>query len=314
MLGPTSLRPAIRSAIRGLCLLVALGLGSLPAVAWTRPGHMVTAAIAYDQLRATDPKIIDEIIRIIADHPDPGPFQVAIGREEGEAKTRAIFLEIARWADDVRTGPDDHPTWHIALEAFDPAHSEANQRAVRGAAVEAFALNLNVARDAKASPRERAVALCWLFHILGDMHQPLHSSELFSNIWPEGNAGGAYAFVIDPETRKPVTLHWFWDDAVHRLAAPEAAFARAAALERKYPAKSFGDAIDGKAAHSPMTWLAESRAIARTLAYRGDAPAATSAEQATLPDAAYARDVSSAAERRVTLAGYRLAALLRLIF
>jgi hypothetical protein len=35
----------------------------------------------------------------------------------------------------------------------------------------------------------RAVALAWLFHLVGDIHQPLHTTELFSVEYPNGDRG-----------------------------------------------------------------------------------------------------------------------------
>jgi|HubBroStandDraft_3_1064219.scaffolds.fasta_scaffold343621_2 hypothetical protein len=64
----------------GLCAWLA---ASGPALAWTRPGHMVTADIVYDELAARDPRIIDQIIEIMSHHPERGPFEVAIGRATG---------------------------------------------------------------------------------------------------------------------------------------------------------------------------------------------------------------------------------------
>src|SRR5262245_29642778 len=49
------------------------------AHAWTRPGHMVTAAIAYDDLAAGDGAVIARLGELLAQHPDRGAFEVASG-------------------------------------------------------------------------------------------------------------------------------------------------------------------------------------------------------------------------------------------
>jgi hypothetical protein len=39
-------------------------------------------------------------------------------------------------------------------------------------------------------PQKKAIALSWLFHLVGDVHQPLHTSQLFSVDYPKGDQGG----------------------------------------------------------------------------------------------------------------------------
>src|SRR5262249_11163236 len=41
-----------------------------------------------------------------------------------------------------------------------------------------------------AADDDRAVALCWLLHLTGDVHQPLHCASLFTDKFPEGDFGG----------------------------------------------------------------------------------------------------------------------------
>ena len=194
------------------------------AMAWSRPGHMVTAAIAYEELRAQDPKLLEQIIALAERHPDRGAFEVAIGRARGEERGRRIFLELARWADDTRGSIHDHPTWHYSSRPLiDKASPPPKSRrdVPQGSAIEAFALNFSVASDSRAPQSERAVALCWVFHLVGDMHQPLHSVSQFSKRFPTGDRGGNFQYVRDPQTNEPMTLHWFWDDAVSREGEPD---------------------------------------------------------------------------------------------
>jgi S1/P1 Nuclease len=36
----------------------------------------------------------------------------------------------------------------------------------------------------------KAIALAWLFHLVGDIHQPLHTAQLFTTEYPQGDRGG----------------------------------------------------------------------------------------------------------------------------
>jgi hypothetical protein len=61
-------------------------------------------------------------------------------------------------------------------------------------------------------------------------------------------------------------------------------------------------------------WAAESYAEAQAIGYRADRPVATTPERAILPSGKYVADSIAIAESRLTLAGYRLADILRAIF
>jgi hypothetical protein len=39
-------------------------------------------------------------------------------------------------------------------------------------------------------PQRKAIALAWLFHLVGDIHQPLHTAQLFNADYPQGDRDG----------------------------------------------------------------------------------------------------------------------------
>lgn len=289
------------------------------AYAWTRSGHMVTAAIAYYDLGGASSPIVNQIVEMMDNHPEPGPFQVAIGRATGAGRSERVFLEIPRWADDIRGSEYDHPTWHYLLRPIiDTKHPPPNGApyTYSGDAPEALALNINMAGNSRASLRERAIALCWIFHIVGDIHQPLHTGEYFSAQMPNGDFAGDRFYVVDPQTQQPIKLHRFWDDSVYRSDDVNDVLGRGRELMALHPRSQFAAQLarDKAKPADIRAWAAESYAIAVAIGYRRDRPMATSPEQALLPDSKYAADSISAAEPRLTLAGYRLADVLRSIF
>ena len=278
---------------------------------------MVTAAIAYEELRAQDPKVLERIIALAERHPDRGAFEVAIGRAQGEERGRRIFLELARWPDDTRGSIHDHPTWHYASrplinKASPPSKTPAD--VAQGSAIEAFALNLSVSADSRASASERAVALCWVFHLVGDMHQPLHAVSQVSKRFPDGDRGGGMQFIRDAQTNEPITLHWFWDDAVSREGEPEEAMQRASELMRRLPRSQFKEL---KAFQNPSefsAWAQESYDLAASVSYGPDLTASDSKDQAPKPSARYLELTTQVSEQRLTLSSYRLTDVLRWAF
>lgn len=300
-----------------VAVLLAVVLPCSTALAWSRSGHMVSAAIAYDELSAQDRRVIERIVTLTEKHPDRGAFEVAIGRAKGEERSRRIFLELARWPDDIRGGVHDHPTWHywsrpIVDSASPPA--KMPEDVPEGSSYEAFALNLSVASDPRASAGERAVALGWIFHLVGDMHQPLHSVSQVSKRFPEGDHGGSLQFVIDPVAKEPVTLHWFWDDRVSRDGEPELVVRRAEDLMGRFPRAQFKALQPFRNATEFSTWAQESYELARTVGYGPELRPSDSARTAPEQPKRYLDQSLQVAEQRLTLAGYRLTEVLRWAF
>lgn len=298
-------------------LLLAAVLPCSGAFAWSRPGHMVSAAIAYEELSANERQIIDKIVALAEKHPDRGAFEVAIGRATGAERGRRIFLELARWPDDIRGGVHDHPTWHYWSRPIVDSSSpppKIPEDVPEGSAMEAFALNVSVASDPRAPAGERAVALAWIFHLVGDMHQPLHAVSQVSKRFPEGDRGGSLQFVRDPIDHEPRTLHWFWDDSVSRDGEPEVATSRASELMRRLPRTQFKELQPFRSAAEFSTWAQESHRLATTLAYGPDLRAGDSAANAPELPKPYLDRSLPVAEQRLTLAGYRLAEVLRWAF
>jgi len=67
-----------------------------------------------------------------------------------------------------------------------------------GQAIEAATLNFAMISNHESPPPERALGLCWVLHIVDDMHQPMHVSDLFSKDFPTGNAAATLSYVADP--------------------------------------------------------------------------------------------------------------------
>jgi hypothetical protein len=84
-----------------LAVVVALGGFGSNAHAWDHPGHMTTAAIAFSEIEWTRPELIENIGPLMLKHPDLAPFWVASGDAKGKERVRRMFIEAARWPDDV---------------------------------------------------------------------------------------------------------------------------------------------------------------------------------------------------------------------
>lgn len=324
--------------VNSLCIIAPI------AHAWDHPGHMTTADIAFSEIERARPDLMEKIGLLFLAHPDPAPFWVAVGEAKGKERVRRMFLECARWPDDSKFTNNDRLTWHTsrwAVVAEDaPSEAKAAIEARHGKPVgqglEAMALNFGTISNPESSPSERVWALCWLMHVMGDIHQPMHTSDLFSEDFPDGNSAGSMGYVMDPITETPITLHILWDSNVLRVPTAEAVERHTRDFMKRYPRSAFPE-LTAHPVSDPdflRTWAQESHQVAVEWAFdvemvtdpdkgqtseelvkkmvnfilNGVAPV----EDAPQLPPGYWEKLQSTAERRITLAGYRIADLLLL--
>ena len=295
----------------GWCLAVFSIAAATPAFAWRSQGHMATGLIAYDRLAARDPSAIAAIDALMAQHPDHAHFDSALAGLTGDERERRLFALMARWPDDIRGTPFDHPDWHHQLRVV------IGWGVLRGArfgeADHAFRRNLALLRDPQAGPAKRAIALCWLFHITGDMHQPLHAGHRMDGRFPLTDYAGTKGWIRRSANAKPETLHHFWDTAADRAEDDLAGATTIAAAAEADPPIIEEQSADWVAAY--RSWVRESEQAAADPAY----PDAMDAdprrpEKAGVLSPDYVARARGLSEKRIGQAGERLADLLAAVF
>jgi hypothetical protein len=118
------------------------------------------------------------------------------------------LAQAATWPDDMRSAPDPFwqktaSPWHyVTVKGDDYQTSDAPPA---GDAVTALAHFSAVLRDPKASPDEQRMALRFVVHIVGDLHQPLHAGA--------GDDRGGNTVSVS-WFGKPTNLHSVWDSAL----------------------------------------------------------------------------------------------------
>ncbi len=292
------------------------------ALAWSNQGHQATGAIAYDALIKSDPRIVARIVEIESNHPDKARFDRRLGGLTGAARDRMLFELMARWPDDAREGPYDHPSWHYWLSAInDPAHPARLPPALlntkTGEAVEAFALARATVADAFSGDAERAVALCWILHLVGDIQQPLHAGHLASSRFPMSDRGGMIDFVRAGAGSAPVYLHLYWDNRLGPDDDDDAAVAATVArVEAGVPRDSLPNLDPAKTDEAAFrSWAGESYVLAAKEVYREGAVSGVPAAAADAPilPADYDARSRAIAEQRVAAGGYRIADVLKAV-
>jgi hypothetical protein len=310
-------------------LAIAGILAAGPALCWDYPGHKASAEVAYSVLSAEER---DRFATLLRSHPRYDedfaammPAEITSGSRSDRA--RWLLWQAAYWPDIARGLPDPmrgnyhRGTWHYinsvvwltdddreALEGTLKHNVATNFEAPlrQGMnAVQALRGNLATWRDPAASDADRAVALCWVLHIAGDLHQPLHNTALFSRtLFPEGDRGGNLIEVR--RGREARTLHYVWDSLLDEADDLRPSIHTRRVIDRL--------AVDDAAIDR---WLLQHSNLARLSVYNGELAAQLIAAHRggeppviRLSDE-YLHRARSIARHQLIVAGHRMAALLR---
>lgn len=253
--------------------LVLFSIVSVPtgAMAWGKKGHATIAAIAEARL---SPAARSQIQRILA------------------ADETDSMASVASWADEpaVKDRPD-RPMHTVRMSMDAQPYSDELDCKMR-CAVKGINDAIMVLSNSTSSLESQIVALKDLIHLVGDIHQPLHT---VSNI-------GGQSVIFKGES---TTLHTVWDNLI----------IRSQGKSTKQLAKSLSIDLDLAKIEpsSPAHWAVEGRDIAMAEIYSEIVPTRKSAPATILSDD-YAERKWPIVEMRLQQAGVRLAATLDAIY
>jgi len=172
------------SLITFLVLLTIVVL-PLPVLAWNIPGHMLSGAIAYQVLQQENPPTIEKVTAVLKKHPwYANQWQARLQDVPVADHGLVLFMQAARWPDDIRMRDKQHHRgpWHYINWPFKPGGQPATVHMKEPEPVNiltALAENEGVVKN-ENDPEPKAITLAWLFHLVGDIHQPLHTTQLFT--------------------------------------------------------------------------------------------------------------------------------------
>jgi S1/P1 Nuclease len=157
-----------------------------PGHAWNIPGHMLSAAIAYQILQQENPLTIEKVKTVLEKHPwYVNQWQARIQDVPVADRDMVLLMQAARWPDELRITDRQHHRgpWHYINRPFKPEGQPASVRIKEPEQVNiltALAENQGVVKN-ESDPERKAIALAWLFHLVGDVHQcTRHSYSLLS--------------------------------------------------------------------------------------------------------------------------------------
>jgi hypothetical protein len=216
---------SMRFAIACLLLFVPSTVSAYNGLA-----HKTIAAIAWQRL---DKPTRTHIVATLRRHPR---FDDDFMKRQPEGVTDEgewIFQHAATWPDLARSlsGQGNRtkyhrPTWHylnlpifqggdrplldVNLSTQYPSPLDGNDWNI----IQAYRHCLATLRG-DGPPSDKALAYCWLLHLGGDAHQPLHTTALFSERFPGGDRGGN-----EIPTVQGSNLHALWDGVLGKSHKP----------------------------------------------------------------------------------------------
>jgi len=296
------------------CLTLAL---TRTAAAWNSFGHMMIAAVAYDQLTPAAHARVTRLLQLNPDYPK------WISHASGANRDEVAFVVAATWPDEIKSergyendgerpaGRDagrnlgyadrlQHRYWHYIDLPFSTDRTSLRQPVAPNAQTQIALFRRTLAAPG-ASEALKSYDLVWLLHLVGDVHQPLHATSRFTHAQPGGDAGGNRVALCQRPCRNE--LHAFWDDLPGTGRNPVVAMRRANRLPT--PDARIA-AIDDEG-----QWIRESFQIAQNSVYIppvGDGPGPY------FVDGPYRSIAHRVARDRLALAGARLAHVLNEAF
>ena len=254
-----------------LAVTALIAVAPQPALAWGNNGHATIANIAELNLK---PSVWTELKTLLA---TDGVTHLA---------------KVASWADTQRATTD--PTHTVRIPIDGSAAPEHDCTGTAMCADQAVAFYSTILADRSQSAANREVALKYIVHLVGDLHQPLHGSDPIGYNYVTLNGGD------------PMMIHAIWDDTIidgHGVAS--------AILAQELMNNGVSVTLGG----TPRDWAAESSDIARDQIY-DTLPACWSYKAPVCPDAPVALPSDYAAAQyplvaqRLKQAGSRLAGML----
>jgi S1/P1 Nuclease len=304
--------------------LIIILLSASGAKAWDDAGHKTIAYIAWQQM---SPAAREKAFNILMSAPEDADLSVFYMQDSRSAtvKKRELFMLAATWADIVRDRKFKNRSekyhksnWHYADTFWTQENGQVKilpnpSGEDGGKAVEKLLEFDKVLRNVSVSDEEKAIALAWILHLGGDIHQPLHTSARITELEPKGDQGGNLFLLTPKDTPREQNenLHWFWDSILGRIIArndmsdAEYISMLAEMMMRKYPSAEMQNRLKlGEFGE----WQKEGLRLATTDVFSPDLI------RYEMPSAKYRRNAYHVSEQQMALAGYRLGAMLDKVF
>lgn len=269
-----------------LTLAAALWLpASARLSAWGAQGHHIVARIAWARL---SPAARERATTMLGGGQD-------------------AFLAASTWPDEIRSSRPETSNWHFVDIPVEASHYDAARDCRPTDHGDCIIAAIARARAELIDParldEQRAEALKFVIHLVGDVHQPLHDVD-------DHDRGGndVHVEALRGAEGRATNLHAAWDTGLINLST-ETEAAHAVRLLDDLQTRPPDTTID------VVKWAEDGHALAVKVAYAypGFSPAGPPREAVTL-DAAYRTAAVATIDQQLERGGARLAAILNSTF
>lgn len=265
--------------------LISLGLGVLIAnqsFAWNSFGHRLVAQIALDNMT-----------------PQARHAYNHYNYQLDKSYASKSLVSAAPWLDTQRSSSQ---LWLLPFHYINIPFSRDHTKLLEPNSINAVVAiedAMRVLNNKSSSTADKGFYLRILLHVVGDIHQPMHTVSEYTWRFPRGDKGGNRVYLA----KNPVAnnLHAYWDNGGGWL-KPRQKYSssvlihRAKMIEKRWPCRNFVLHFD------PKAWANESHQLAISKAY--------TVKLGHKPSKAYQHMVSLQTQKQIALAGCRLAFLL----
>ncbi len=297
---------------------------AISAFGWDDTGHKISSYIAWQQMT---PDVREKVIAVLLEAPEDAQlstFYLPYNSRSDGAKKLEFFMIASTWPDIVRDRKFPNRfkkyhkgNWHYSDDfwrsvngkvEFLPAPDDG------GKAVEKLFEFEKLLRDPSGDKHEKALAVAWIEHIVGDIHQPLHTSARVTETEPKGDQGGNLFHLTPANTPRDqqVNLHWFWDSIIGRnitrkndACDSDYVDPIARSLMKKYSYDKLRGRINGGKYEE---WQDEGVKLAIADVFSSDL------RRNEMPSKQYTQKAFKLSEQQLAIAGYRMAEIFNSIF
>lgn len=239
------------------------------ALAWGKEGHRIIGAIAQQHLDVRAEAGVRQILGV------------------------ETLAEASNWPDFMRSDPSEFwqrtaSPWHYVTVPQDKTYAEVGAPP-EGDAMTALKRFAAAVRDPNASLADKQLALRFIVHFVGDLHQPLHAGN--------GTDKGGNDVRVTFQGRS-TNLHAVWDSAL--VDDEELSYTE---LTAWLSARLTFEQLTAWSTSDPLVWIGESAAIRDTIY-----------PQTTSLSYTYVFANKAIVEQRLSQGGIRLAAYLNQLF
>lgn len=261
------------NGLSSILLTTLIVLQPLPALAWSEGGHHIIALMAFDLLSRDEQA---KLLAVLEQHPRyKEDFEPPEKLPNDQEVTRWRVGRAAYWPDVARRQPKYHrSTWHYELGAAltignvqppslpGPLPVDATLETQELYVSQAIELCRKTLRST-GSKEDKALALCWMAHLVADAHQPCHAGSLYAEGIFTENDGDRGANRVP--TKQRGNMHALWDQLLGDRFTLDGTRKRIVEITSDPELAEF--AAKAEKLNDQQVWLEESRQLATEHVY-----------------------------------------------